>query len=385
MNVLITPDSFKESLSANKVADAIERGFARVFPDANFTKIGLGDGGEGTADILVSAMGGTTVTTLAHDPLRRLKQCRYGKVNLPSGEAAVIEIASASGLEGITPTERDPLNSNSFGTGELILDALNNGIRNFFIGLGGSATNDGGAGLLQALGAEFYCGNDQLSYINPIDFERITRIDLSGLDKRLADSHFTVICDVTNPLLGPQGASEIFGPQKGASRETVRKLDIALAHYADLLEDVTSFEARNAEGAGAAGGAGFGLLTVLRADLRRGTEVVLDSLKIDEHILAADLIITGEGCFDAQSERGKAPLGIAARASKRGKPVILISGVLGEHETKCDHPEIDAIFPSIAKLSEPEEAFRHASHNLERTACEIAKTLRLGMSLSLNY
>ena len=383
MNVLVAPDSFKESLSADEVADAIARGFEKVFPEASFTKIGLGDGGEGTTDIIVNAMGGNTVTTQANDPLQRRIECTYGRVNLPSGEAAVIEIASASGLERISTKERDPLNSSCYGTGELILDALEAGIRDFYIGLGGSATNDGGAGLLQALGARFFSSDVQLSYVKPVDFEYITKIDLSSLDKRLADSHFTVICDVTNPLLGQNGASEIFGPQKGASSEAVRKLDVALSHLADLLEEETSVKARNTPGAGAAGGAGFGLLAALGADLKRGIEVVLDTLKIDEHIQAADLVITGEGCFDTQSESGKAPLGIATRAALQRKPVILISGVLGEHVNKCDLAAINVAFPSIAKLGEPEDAFKHAAINVERTAHEIAKTLRLGMSLSL--
>jgi len=256
-------------------------------------------------------------------------------------------------------------------------------VREFIIALGGSATNDGAAGILQALGCRFFTATGEVKKrISPRQFPQLTRIDLTGLDPRLSQCRFAVACDVNNPLLGERGASTVFGPQKGASAADVAWLDKALANYADLLEQACGSFERDRPGAGAAGGAGFGLMLALNAQFSGGVDLVLDSLAIDELLSEVDLVISGEGCLDSQSFAGKAPFGVARRAEAQGKPIILITGILGEHYTELNLPGVNAAFPSIAKLAPMKQTLETAATNLRRTAAEIAKTLQLGRRLA---
>ncbi len=384
MRVLIAPDSFKESLSSQQAATAIATGLRSVIPDIETLELAIGDGGEGTTEVLVNALGGTLVSTQVIDPQGEAIEAQYGL--LPAqGETparAVIEIASASGLERLPLSQRRPLTASSFGTGQLMLAALDQGVREFIIALGGSATNDGAAGILQALGCRFFSAEGELKEkIRPQQFPRLTRIDLSGLDPRLTQCSFSVACDVNNPLLGERGASAVFGPQKGASAADVAWLDQALANYANLLEQASGSRGRDLPGAGAAGGAGFGLMLALNAQFSSGVDLVLDTLTIDQMLCDVDLVISGEGCLDSQSFAGKAPFGVARRAEALGKPVILITGVLGEHYATLDLPGVSAVFPSIAKLAPPDQTLDAATANLQRSAAEIGKTLLLERTL----
>lgn len=385
MRVLIAPDSFKESLSSSQAAAAIAAGLRSVIPDIETIQLAISDGGEGTTEVLVNSLGGTLVSAEVLDPQGRAIEARYGLLpaHCETPVRAVIEIAAASGLERLPLAQRRPLTASSFGTGQLILAGLDQGVREFIIGLGGSATNDGAAGLLQALGCRFFSADGELKErIGPQQFPRLTRIDLTGLDPRLTQCRFSVACDVNNPLLGERGASAVFGPQKGASPTDVVFLDQALASYADLMEQACGSFGRDRPGAGAAGGAGFGLMLALNAQFSAGVDLVLDALAVDQLLSDVDLVISGEGCLDSQSFAGKAPFGLARRAETQGKPVILITGILGENYSELNLPGVNVTFPSIARLAPVEQTLQAAATNLRRSAAEIAKTLKLGQTLA---
>lgn len=324
MKIVVAPDSFKGSLSAQGVCQAVKQGIHSVFPEAEVIELPLADGGEGITESMVYASGGTIQRAMVKDPLHRTIEAEFGV--LGDGETAVIEMAKASGLPLLSEKERNPLKASSFGTGELIRAALDAGYRKFIIGIGGSATNDAGTGMLKALGMKFYDGAGNELQEGGGDLIRLARLDDSGLDERLHDASFRVASDVRNRLCGPAGASAIFGPQKGATPEMVRQLDAALSHFADIVLSQKGIELRDFEGGGAAGGMGSALIAFLEAELQSGIDLVMESIGFQDKIEGADLIITGEGKLDAQTLDGKLITGITKSAGKAGVPVIALAG-----------------------------------------------------------
>ncbi|CAI0914767.1 glycerate kinase [Serratia quinivorans] len=376
--VVIAPDSFKESLSAMAVAEAIERGFRQIYPQVQYVKLPMADGGEGTVDSMVAATGGEIVRVEVTGPLGQPVSAFYGL--LGEGETAVIEMAAASGLHLAPKGQRDPRITTSYGTGELILAALERGVKTIILGIGGSATNDGGAGMMQALGARLL--DDQQQPLPPggAALARLAQIDLSAVDPRLQHVSVTAACDVDNPLCGPHGASAVFGPQKGATPEMVTQLDAALSHFGSLLQQATGREVLNAPGAGAAGGMGAALLGMLNARLRPGIEIVIETLRLEEALRDADLVITGEGRLDSQSIHGKTPIGVARVAKRHGLPVIGIAGSLSKDYQVVHQHGIDAAFSVLDRVVTLEEALTDAADNLEVTARNVAAVWKLAQS-----
>ena len=376
--VVIAPDSFKESLSAMAVAEAIERGFRQIYPQVQYVKLPMADGGEGTVDSMEAATGGEIVRVEVTGPLGQPVSAFYGL--LGEGETAVIEMAAASGLHLAPKGQRDPRITTSYGTGELILAALERGVKTIILGIGGSATNDGGAGMMQALGARLL--DDQQQPLPPggAALARLAQIDLSAVDPRLQQVSVTAACDVDNPLCGPHGASAVFGPQKGATPEMVTQLDAALSHFGSLLQQATGREVLNAPGAGAAGGMGAALLGMLNARLRPGIEIVIETLRLEEALRDADLVITGEGRLDSQSIHGKTPIGVARVAKRHGLPVIGIAGSLSKDYQVVHQHGIDAAFSVLDRVVTLEEALTDAADNLEVTARNVAAVWKLAQS-----
>jgi len=378
MKIVIAPDSFKESLSALQVAAAIEAGMREVFPDAEYVKVPVADGGEGTVQALIDATGGWRVDQRVTGPLGEPVQAFYGRTG---DGGAVIEMAAASGLELVPPARRDPRITTSRGTGELILHALDAGARRFVLGVGGSATNDGGAGMLQALGACLLDADDRLIGPGGAELARLTRIDTTGLDRRLLDSEFHIACDVSNPLTGPRGASAIFGPQKGATPALVEQLDANLAHYADIIARDLGRDERDMPGAGAGGGIALAMVVFLRGRLRPGIEIVTEAVKLDAAVRGADLVITGEGRIDGQTVNGKTPMGVARVAARYGVPVIGIGGGLATDAGAVHAHGIDAVFAAVSRPCTVAEALAAGEANLRTAARNIAAALRLGARL----
>ena len=328
MRIVVAPDSYKGCLSAVAVAKAMTRGIHQVFPQAEVFQVPIADGGEGTVDALITATQGEVRQNLVTGPLGSPHLAHWGI--LGDGRTAVIEMASASGLPLIKPDERDPRITTTYGTGELIRAALDAGLRRLILGIGGSATNDGGAGMARALGVRFIstAGTD-LDLHGGAALRHIGEIDVSGLDPRLMECEIIVACDVDNPLCGERGASAVFGPQKGATPEVVAELDAALQHYAEHARAATGRDIASEPGAGAAGGLGAGMLFFTPATLRPGVDIVLDAVNFDSLVARADFVITGEGRTDFQTAYGKAPVGVARVAKRRDLPVFCLSGSLG--------------------------------------------------------
>ncbi|HRP25892.1 MAG TPA: glycerate kinase [Thauera sp.] len=377
MKIVIAPDSYKESLSALEVAQAVEAGFRQVFPDAAYVLVPVADGGEGTVDAMVAATGGRREAVAVTGPLGERVEAFYGLTG--DGATAVIEMAAASGLMLVPPAARNPLRTSSRGTGELIRAALDAGARRFILGIGGSATNDGGAGMVQALGARLLDAEGRDVDGSGGELARLERIDVSGLDVRLAECRIEVACDVDNPLTGPRGASAVFGPQKGATPEMVQTLDANLARLARLIERDLGVAVDQVPGAGAAGGMGAAMLAFFGATLKPGIEIVTAAVDLDAHVRDADLVITGEGRIDFQTVHGKTPIGVARVAKRHGKPVIGIAGSLGADVGVVHEHGIDAVFSVLSKPCTLDEALRDAAANVELTARNVAAMLRLGM------
>jgi glycerate kinase len=383
MRVVIAPDSFKESLSALEVADAIEAGFREVFPQAECRKLPVADGGEGTVQAMIDATGGRLVELEATGPLGEPVAAFYGELPASSDGAAmaVIEMAAASGLELVDPARRNPLLATSRGTGELIRHALDAGVRRFVLGVGGSATNDGGAGMLQALGVQFLDDAGAELGAGGAELSRLAHIDVSKLDPRVADSEFHIACDVSNPLVGPQGASAIFGPQKGATPAMVAQLDAALAHYAAIMALDLGQDVADMPGAGGGGGIAAGMVVFLGGRLRPGIEIIAEAVGLEQAVRDADLVITGEGRIDGQSVSGKTPVGVARIAKTHGKPVIAIGGGLARDAGAVHAHGIDAVFAAVCRPCTVEEALAEARANLTAAARNVAQALRLGAAL----
>lgn len=378
MKIVIAPDSFKDSLSAQAVADAIATGLAEVWPDAELIKCPMADGGEGTIEAVLAACNGQWRHTQVRGPLGDPVEAQWGW--LADSRTAIIEMAMASGLQLLALEQRDACVSSTYGTGELIRAALDAGAHRIILAIGGSATNDAGSGMLAALGARLFDAADQPLAPGGLALADAARIDLTGLDARLAEVRFEIAADVDNSLCGPHGASHIFGPQKGASPEQVLALDAALGHFADLSAQVLGADVRDQPGSGAAGGMGFAAKAYLKASFRPGVEVVADLNGLAQALQAADLVLTGEGRFDAQTLRGKTPLGVARVARRQGVPVIVLAGTLGEGYAQLYEHGISAAFALASGPMTLDFACRHAAALLHERARDLARLWQLAAS-----
>ena len=379
MNIVIAPDSYKECLSALEVAAEIEAGFREVLPNAQYRTVPLADGGEGTVAAMVASTGGSLLALDVTGPLGEPVKACYGLTG--DGKTAIIEMAAASGLALVAPNLRNPLKTTTFGTGELIKAAMDAGARHLVIGIGGSATNDGGAGMLQALGVKLLNHDDRQIGFGGGSLANLARIDISGMDPRLKQCSIEAACDVNNPLTGPKGASRIFGPQKGATAEMVAQLDANLGHFADIISRDLRVQVDSVPGAGAAGGMGAALLAFFGAKLRPGIAIVVETVGLEAMIQDADLVITGEGRIDSQSIHGKTPVGVAAVAKRYGKPVIGIAGSLSNDVDVVHEYGIDAVFSVLSQVGTLEEALTHAAANLRAVSRNIAAALKLAGTL----
>lgn len=374
---VLAPDSFKESMTAKEVCIAMEKGLRKIYPTARYIHVPMADGGEGTVQSLVDASGGVLHQHEVSGPLGHTVTAQYGI--LGGGTTAAIEMASASGIHLVTKKTRDPLRTTTYGTGELIRACLDLGIRKIIIGIGGSATNDGGAGMAEALGVKFLDAEGQPLARGGGALDQLAQIDVSGLDERLQEVEFIVACDVTNPLCGEYGASRVFGPQKGATPEMVEQLDANLSHYADVVKQRLHKDIRDVQGAGAAGGLGAGLLIFTQAVLRKGIEIVIEYTELREKLIAADVVFTGEGGIDFQTKFGKTPYGVAQATKEEGKPVIALAGCVGEGIDTLYAEGIDAIFGIVPGATDLDRLLREGPENVERTAENIARVLKLGL------
>ena len=354
MNIVIAPDSFKNCLSAGKVANSIAKGVQKVIPQASILQIPISDGGEGLLEALVVSSGGKLVEINVRDPLNRIISAQYGI--LTDGITAVVEMAKASGLELLQERERDPLITSTFGTGQLIDDALNRGCTRIIIGLGGSATNDAGMGMIKALGGKFLNLEGEMIGDGGGALDRLHSIDLTNFDKRLIDCEIIAACDVSNPLTGPEGASVIYGGQKGGDPKVLEQLDKNLTHYASVLKSNLGKEVAGVAGAGAAGGMGAALLAFFNANLRSGIELIIEILHVEKHIRTADVVFTGEGKIDHQTLYGKTISGIAAIAKKHKVPVIAITGMIGDNIENLYDLGITSVFSIVNKPMSLEES-----------------------------
>ena len=374
MKIVIAPDSFKESLSASEVADAIEAGFVYVFPNAEIFKLPVADGGEGSTDALISATQGHYFSTSVMGPMGEAIDASWGM--LGNSQTAVVEVAKACGLSLVPLENRNPMIATSYGLGELILAAVDNGANHIIVGLGGSACNDGGAGMLQALGFRLldFSGNQLNRGVGSLS--SLSSIDSSEIDSRLQGIRFEVACDVDNPLLGPQGASVIFAPQKGADSEMIAQLDANLTHYSDIITSTIKKDVSEVPGSGAAGGIGSAFLAFLNAELKSGINIILDAIDFEHQIKGADLVITGEGRFDSQSIRGKAPIGVAKSAKRNRSLVFMIAGSVEDDERLIHKNDIDRVFSVVSKGLTLEKALANPSESITLTSIGAAKYFR---------
>ena len=371
MKIVIASDSFKGSLTSREVADAFEEGLRLHLPHCEVVKVSIADGGEGTVAALIETLGGEYINVEVSDPLGRPITTRYGIIK--DGTTAVIEMSAASGLPLLSKEERNPMLTTTYGTGEIIADAIQRGCRKFLIGIGGSATNDAGVGLLHALGFRFLDGNGNTLIGGGEILEKIHKIDDSQARKELSECEFIVACDVTNPLYGKQGAAYIFAPQKGATLEMVEQLDLGLRNFARVVEGFNGSHIATMEGAGAAGGLGGGVFAMFNARLIRGIDMVLEAIDFDHIIESCDLVVTGEGRLDKQTVMGKAPSGVLATALKQGIPTIAIGGgiVWCDELQNSDFTAIEEVTPegmSLEEAMQPAIAKKNISYTAERIA-----------------
>ena len=373
MKVVISPDSFKESMSAKEVCDCVERGILSIFPEWEIKKVPMADGGEGTLESLIDATNGKIYNEETLNPLGEKIISKYGI--LGDKNIAIIEMASTSGIELIPSEKRNPYITTTYGTGQLMLKALDHDVERIILGIGGSATTDGGAGMLQALGAKLTDENGREIGFGGFELGKLAKIDFSNLDERLRKVEILVACDVSNPLTGKNGAAHVFGPQKGATPQMVEVLDNNLSHYAKIVKRDLNMEINDVQGAGAAGGLGAGLLT-LGGILKKGIEIVIDAADLEEKLKDADLVITGEGGMDKQTIYGKTPFGVAELAKKYNIPVIGIAGNLGNgYEILYDNG-FDAIFSIMPGVRTLEAALASGSVNVENTVRNIFRALK---------
>lgn len=373
--IVLAPDSFKESMTAKEVCEAMERGIRKANSQIRCIHVPMADGGEGTRQSLVDATGGRVYSKEVVGPLGNNVVAEYGI--LGNGEIGVIEMASASGIHLVDSEKRNPLITTTFGTGQLIKACLDKGVKKLLIGIGGSATNDGGAGFIQALGGRLLDENgDDLSYGGGA-LAKLHTIDLSNLDERLKYVSVEVACDVNNPLCGKEGASYVFGPQKGATREMIEILDQNLSHYAEVIKEQLGKDVISKAGAGAAGGLGAGLMAFLDVKLKSGIEMVIEYANLEEKVRDADMVWTGEGSIDFQTQYGKTPLGVAMIAKKYNKPVIALAGRVGNDIDVLYDKGIDAIFGIMRGVTSIEEALVKGPENVEKTSENIIRLLNI--------
>ena len=379
MKIVIAPDSFKGSLTALQVAEAIEQGFKNIFPDAQIEKVPMADGGEGTVQSLVDATSGQLLTELVTAPLDDKIQANYGI--LGDGKTAVIEMAAASGLPLVPEEKRNPMYTTTYGTGELIKAALDRGCRRFIIGIGGSATTDGGAGVAQALGARLLDADGKDIVFGGIGLRDLAKIDISTIDERIVESETIVACDVDNPLTGPRGAAYVYGPQKGASPEDVKLLDAYLEHFAEIVKRDMGKDVKETPGAGAAGGLGAGLMAFLNAELKLGIDIVIEASKLQEHMEGANLVITGEGELDFQTVYGKTPVGVAKVAKGKNIPVLAIAGGIKKGAETSYEAGIDAMMSIVPGPISLDEAIKNAAEFVSSSAERAARIIKLGATI----
>lgn len=381
MKVVIAIDSFKGSLSSLDAGKAICDGVVSAIPNAEVSIRPIADGGEGTVEAITYGLGGEMVACEVSDPLERRIQCKYGIAQMKNGQTAIIEMAAASGLTLVEDSKRNPYYTTTYGLGEMIIDAIHKGCRHFLVGIGGSATNDGGAGMLQALGFDLLDKNGEPIERGAIGLRDIASISDENVIKELKECVFEIACDVTNPLCGENGCSAVYGPQKGADPEMVEQMDQWMGIYAKVAKEKYEKADIEAPGAGAAGGLGFAFLTFTNATLESGIQIVLRETKLEDYIKEADIIVTGEGRLDSQTVMGKAPIGVAGIAKKFGKPVIAFAGCVTENAKLCNEHGIDAYFPILRSVCSLEEAMdtENAYKNLKDTSYQVFRLL------SLNY
>ncbi|OPJ59283.1 glycerate kinase [Clostridium oryzae] len=372
-NIVLAPDSFKESMTSKEVCSAMEKGIKKVRGDINCIHVPMADGGEGTMNALVDATGGSIHSMKVIGPLENQITAQYGI--LGDNEIAVIEMASASGIQLVPKDDRNPLITTTYGTGQLIKACLDKKVKKLLIGIGGSATNDGGAGAISALGGKFLNAYGEEIGFGGAGLSKLHSIDLSKLDFRLKDVEIEVACDVTNPLCGENGASRVFGPQKGATESMIEILEENLKHYGDLINNQFGKDILNLPGAGAAGGLGAALVAFLNAKLKKGVDTVVQYSGLENKVKTADMVWTGEGSIDYQTEFGKTPLGVAEIAKKYNKPVIALAGKVGDDIDRLYEHGIDAIFSIMPGASAIDEALKNGKHNMENTAENIMRLL----------
>jgi glycerate kinase len=374
MNIVVAPDSFKESLSAKAVASNIATAIAKIMPEANILQIPISDGGEGLLEALVTPSEGKLIPVKVKDPLLRNIQAHYGI--LGDGTTAVVEMATASGLELLKEIERNPLITSTYGTGELIRDALNKGCTKIIIGLGGSATNDGGIGMIKALGGKFLNKKGVSIDEGGGALDALNQIDITELDKRLLKCEIIGACDVSNPLTGNQGASIVFGGQKGGSTLELEQLDKNLFHYASVIKSDLGMDVKEVEGTGAAGGMGAALLAFLDAELMRGIDLIMDTLQLEAHIKNADLVVTGEGKIDRQTLYGKTITGVAKVAQKHGIPVIAIAGKIGNDIDEIYKLGVTSIFSIVNQPMTLQESMEKTDYLIQSCVMNIFRIIK---------
>ncbi|MFW1858513.1 glycerate kinase [Acinetobacter defluvii] len=372
---VLAPDSFKESMTAEQACLAMQRGIEKVMPNAKNIHVPMADGGEGTVDALVSARNGRKVAIEVSGPFIQQKVKSYFGL-IQNDQTAVIEMALANGIHLLEKSQRNPLLTSTYGTGEMIKAALDLGVSKIIIGLGGSVTNDAGAGMAQALGAKFLDKCGQVVALGGGQLHQIKNIDLSELDTRLKQTEIIIASDVNNPLCGENGASYVFAPQKGATAEMVKILDQNLKYFADLVEATLNIEKQSISGAGAAGGLGFGLMAFAGASIRSGVEIVIEETQLAEKIAQADYVFTGEGGIDFQTKFGKTPFGVAQVAKRLNKPVIAFAGYVGESIEELYDEGFTAIFGIVDRACDLQTALKNGEKNLERTCENVVKLLK---------
>jgi len=373
MNILVAPDSFKDSLSASEVSRIISEAISAVIPSASIRKIPISDGGEGLLEALLTPLQGTLVSVSVKDPLHRTIEASYGLVD--QGKTAIIEMATASGLELLSIEERNPLITSTYGTGELIKNALDKGCTKIIIGLGGSATNDGGIGMIKALGGLFLDQYNQEIPDGGAALSTLHSIDLSGLDKRLQQVAIVCACDVDNPLTGPSGASYVYAKQKGASDNMLAVLDSNLSNYATVIKATLNKDLEHISGTGAAGGTAMGLLAFLDATLTPGIALITELLNLEKHIKEAQLVVTGEGKIDIQTLHGKTIMGIASLAKKHSIPVLVFTGSIGHGISEIYDQGVTAIFSIVSEPMSLETAIKNASELLKTSVTNVFTSL----------
>lgn len=377
MNVVVAIDSLKGSLTSVEAGTAIREGIKRVYPEADIRVLPLADGGEGTVEALTCGMGGDFQEVPVTGPLGSSVLCRYGIIS--KTKTAIIEMAGAAGITLISERARNPLHTTTYGVGEIIKDAIGKGCRKFIIGIGGSATNDGGVGMLQALGYGFLDADGRQVSPGAKGLYEIASITEENVIPQLKECEFRIACDVTNVLCGPSGCSCVFGPQKGATLEMVQNMDLWMRHFAKMVQQVRPEADAERPGTGAAGGLGFAFLSFTNAVLDSGIDIVLQEIGLEKHIKDADFVITGEGRLDSQTVMGKAPIGVAKLAKKYDKPVLAFSGMVTEDAGVCNEHGIDAFFPILRRVVSLKEAMKqeNSRKNLTDTVEQVFRLVKL--------